>query len=92
MRLSLLSVTLVCSLSACQLTTINADQQFTQTAESIVQYRQKVSPYSNPKGVDGYLLPNLSADFLAQQYQKKHAVIGWFRCNRYEQAEWRKPN
>lgn len=63
MRLSLLSVTLMCSLSACQLTTINANQQFTQTAENIVKHRQNVSPYSNPEGVDGYLLPNLSADF-----------------------------
>ena len=75
MRLSLLSVTLVCSLSACQLTAINADQQFTQTAENIVQHRQNVSPYSNPEGVDGYLLPNLSAEFLAQQYQKNTQLL-----------------
>ena len=75
MRLSLLSVTLVCSLSACQLTAINADQQFTQAAENIVQHRQNVSPYSNPEGVDGYLLPNLSAEFLAQQYQKNTQLL-----------------
>ena len=75
MRLSLLSVTLMCSLSACQLTAINADQQFTQTAENIVQHRQNVSPYSNPEGVDGYLLPNLSAEFLAQQYQKNTQLL-----------------
>ncbi|NNG42611.1 DUF885 domain-containing protein [Pseudoalteromonas sp. NEC-BIFX-2020_002] len=66
---SLLSLALVCSLSACQMTDINSDQQFTDAAEAIVDYRKSISPYSNPAGVDGYLLSNLSAEFLEKKYQ-----------------------
>lgn len=75
MRHSLLSIAFVCSLSACQVTTVDSDQQFTTVAQSIVDYRQSISPYSNPQGVDGYLLSNLSAEFLDSQYQKNTALL-----------------
>jgi len=51
------------------MTDINSDQQFTDAAEAIVDYRKSISPYSNPAGVDGYLLSNLSAEFLEKKYQ-----------------------
>jgi uncharacterized protein (DUF885 family) len=72
---SLLGLTFICSLSACKITTPNVDQQFTQVAQRIVDYRQSVSPYNNPQGVDGYFLPNLSAAFLAQEYRKKSQFL-----------------
>ncbi|KTF13745.1 DUF885 domain-containing protein [Pseudoalteromonas sp. H105] len=75
LRHSLLSIAFVCSLSACQVTTVDSDQQFTTVAQSIVDYRQSISPYSNPQGVDGYLLSNLSAEFLDSQYQKNTALL-----------------
>ena len=75
MRHSFLSIAFVCSLSACQVTTVDSDQQFTTVAQSIVDYRQSISPYSNPQGVDGYLLSNLSAEFLEAQYQKNTALL-----------------
>jgi uncharacterized protein (DUF885 family) len=75
LRHSFLSIAFVCSLSACQVTTIDSDQQFTTVAQSIVDYRQSISPYSNPQGVDGYLLSNLSAEFLDAQYQKNTALL-----------------
>ena len=65
LRQTLLGITALCSLSACQITTPNADEQFTQVAQSIVQYRESINPYSSSKGVDGYLLANLSPEFLA---------------------------
>ncbi|GAA79874.1 DUF885 family protein [Pseudoalteromonas sp. BSi20495] len=75
MRHSLLGFMFLCSLSACQITTQNADQQFTQIAKSIVDYRQSINPYSNAKGVKGYLLPNLSPEFLAQEYKNKTQLL-----------------
>ena len=75
LRHSFLSIAFVCSLSACQVTTVDSDQQFTTVAQSIVDYRQSISPYSNPQGVDGYLLSNLSAEFLEAQYQKNTALL-----------------
>ncbi|WP_372761463.1 DUF885 family protein [Pseudoalteromonas sp.] len=75
LRQSLLSMAFLCALSACQTTSLNADKQFTQVAENIVQSRQDVSPYSNPEGVDGYLLPNLTAEFLAAQYNKNIQLL-----------------
>lgn len=75
MRVSLLSMTLLCTLSACQLTAINADEQFTHVAQNIVQHRENTNPYNNAQGVDGYLLPNLSVEFLAQQYKKNTQLL-----------------
>jgi uncharacterized protein (DUF885 family) len=72
---SLLAITLACSLSACQLTTESADAQFTAVAQNIVDYRERISPFSHPEGVDGYLLPNLSADYLAQHNQQQLALL-----------------
>ena len=70
-RNALISMTLLCTLSACQTTNYNADSQFTAVADSIVDYRQSSSPYGNIEGVNGYLLANLSPEFLEQQYNKK---------------------
>ena len=72
---SVIAVALACTLSACQVTNIDADQQFTQVAENIVNYRQSISPYGKENGVDGYLLENLSAEFLEQKYQKNTELL-----------------
>ncbi|MED5513022.1 DUF885 family protein [uncultured Pseudoalteromonas sp.] len=72
---SVIAVALACTLSACQVTNIDADQQFTQVAENIVNYRQSISPYGKDNGVDGYLLENLSAEFLEQKYQKNTELL-----------------
>ncbi|TMP13391.1 DUF885 domain-containing protein, partial [Pseudoalteromonas ruthenica] len=65
----------LCSLSACQITTPNANEQFTKVAQSIVQYRESTSPYSSPQGVDGYLLANLSPEYLEQEYKNKIQLL-----------------
>ncbi|MDI4670083.1 DUF885 domain-containing protein [Pseudoalteromonas shioyasakiensis] len=72
---SVIAVALACTLSACQVTNIDADQQFTQVAENIVNYRQSISPYGKENGVDGYLLENLSAEFLEQKYKKNTELL-----------------
>ena len=72
---SVIAVALACTLSACQVTNIDADQQFTQVAENIVNYRQSISPYDKENGVDGYLLENLSAEFLEQKYKKNTELL-----------------
>ncbi|MBW4967827.1 DUF885 domain-containing protein [Pseudoalteromonas sp. CR1] len=75
-RNTLISMTFLCTLSACQTTNHNVDSQFTAIANSIVDYRQTTSPYANTEGVNGYLLANLSPEFLAQQYNKKIQFLG----------------
>ncbi|MBB1444638.1 DUF885 family protein [Pseudoalteromonas sp. SG43-3] len=75
LRQTLLGITALCSLSACQITTPNADEQFTQVAQSIVQYGESINPYSSSKGVDGYLLANLSPEFLAKQYKSNTQLL-----------------
>ncbi|MBB1379691.1 DUF885 family protein [Pseudoalteromonas sp. SR43-2] len=75
LRQTLLGITALCSLSACQITTPNANEQFTQVAQSIVQYRESINPYSSSKGVDGYLLANLSPEFLAEQYESNTQLL-----------------
>ena len=75
LRQSLLGITILCSLSACQITTPNANEQFTQVAQSIVQYRESINPYSSSKGVEGYLLANLSPESLAAQYKNKTQLL-----------------
>jgi len=74
-NLSLIAVALACTLSACQVTKIDADQQFNQVAEEIVNYRQSISPYGKENGVDGYLLENLSAEFLEKKYKKNTQLL-----------------
>lgn len=75
LRQTLLGITALCSLNACQITTPNANEQFTQVAQSIVQYRESINPYSTSKGVDGYLLANLSPEFLAKQYKSNTQLL-----------------
>ncbi|MBB1339880.1 DUF885 family protein [Pseudoalteromonas sp. SR44-2] len=75
LRQTLLGITALCSLSACQITTPNANEQFTQVAQSIVQYRESINPYSSSKGLDGYLLTNLSPEFLAEQYKSNTQLL-----------------
>ncbi|HCV04247.1 DUF885 domain-containing protein [Pseudoalteromonas sp. APAL1] len=72
---SLIAVALACTLSACQVTKIDADQQFNQVAEEIVNHRQSISPYGKENGVDGYLLENLSAEFLEKKYKKNTQLL-----------------
>jgi uncharacterized protein (DUF885 family) len=72
---SLIAVALACTLSACQVTKIDGDQQFNQVAEEIVNYRQSISPYGKENGVDGYLLENLSAEFLEKKYKKNTQLL-----------------
>ena len=72
---SVIAVALACTLSACQVTNIDANQQFNQVAENIVNYRQSISPYGKENGVDGYLLENLSAEFLEQKYKKNTELL-----------------
>ncbi|MGS0536975.1 DUF885 domain-containing protein [Pseudoalteromonas sp. SaAl2] len=74
-RHSVLSIAFACSLSACQMTSVDSDQQFTTVAQSIIDYRKSISPYSSPEGVGGYLLNNLSAEFLEQKYQKNTDLL-----------------
>ncbi|WP_338365050.1 DUF885 domain-containing protein [uncultured Pseudoalteromonas sp.] len=73
---TLVALSLIGTLSACSLTSPSPDSQFEHVAQSIVEYRQRVNPYAHAEGVDGYLLPNLSADFLKQQYEQKTALLG----------------
>ena len=70
-RQSLFSMAVLCSLSACQTTMPNANEQFTKVAQSIVHYRESTSPYSSPQGLDDYLLANLSPEYLEQEYKNK---------------------
>lgn len=72
---SLIAIALACTLSACQVTTVDADQQFNQVAENVVNYRESISPYGKENGVNGYLLANLSAEFLEQKYQKNTELL-----------------
>ncbi len=72
---SLIAVALASTLSACQMTNVDADQKFTQVAENIVNYRQSIRPYGKENGVDGYLLENLSAEFLEQKYKKNTELL-----------------
>ncbi|MEZ7279777.1 DUF885 family protein [Pseudoalteromonas sp. 68 DY56-GL68] len=72
---SLIAVALACTLSACQITKVDADQQFTQVAQHIVDYRASINPYGKAEGVDGYLLENLSASFLEKKYQKNTELL-----------------
>ena len=74
-RHALLSIALACSLSACQMTAVDSNRQFTDVAQAIVDYRDSISPYSHPEGVDGYLLTNLSAEFLEQKYQHNTELL-----------------
>ena len=75
LRQSLFGITVLCSLSACQMTMQNSDQQFTKVAQSIVDYRESINPYDSVGGVEGYLLPNLSPEFLAQEYKNKTRLL-----------------
>ena len=72
---TLLVLSLFGTLSACTLTSPNANTQFEQVAQSIVDYRKRVNPYTQPKGVDGYLLANLSPEFLAKQYKSNTQLL-----------------
>ena len=75
LRKPVLGVAVLCFLSACQITAPNANKQFTQVAQHIVDYRKSINPYKNTGGVKGYLLPNLSPDFLAQEYKNKTDLL-----------------
>lgn len=68
---ALMGITFLCALSACQSTSHSIDKHFTVIAKNIVDYREQSDPYSHKEGVNGYLLPNLSPQFLDQEYKKR---------------------
>ncbi|MFY8275298.1 DUF885 domain-containing protein [Pseudoalteromonas sp. SSDWG2] len=70
---------LALGLSACASTALNdasadVDASFEKVAEQIVAYRDSINPYKNE--VDGYLLPNLTPEFLKAQYEQRMALLG----------------
>ena len=70
-----ISIVLLFSLTGCKIIAPNANEQFTLIAQNIVNYRENSNPYKNPEGVNGYLLPNLSAENLAQTYTKNLQLL-----------------
>ncbi|MEI4550668.1 DUF885 domain-containing protein [Pseudoalteromonas spongiae] len=48
---------------------------FESVANDIVAYRKSVDPYQQKEGVNGYFLPNLSPDFLANNHAKNVAFL-----------------
>ncbi|WP_105265639.1 DUF885 domain-containing protein [Pseudoalteromonas sp. T1lg76] len=72
-----LATALVLGVSACaapsKTAPLNQDETFTQVAEQIVKYRESVNPYRQE--VDGYLLANLSPEYLRAQYEQRQALL-----------------
>ncbi|CAM4058659.1 DUF885 domain-containing protein [Pseudoalteromonas byunsanensis] len=68
---SLLSALLV----GCQLTPKSSDAEFTKLAQEVELYRKQVQPYKNQSLDVAYYLPNLSADALAEQYQRRSEFL-----------------
>ena len=72
-----LATALVLGVSACaapsKTVSLNQDETFTQVAEQIVNYRESVNPYRQE--VDGYLLANLSPEYLKAQYEQRQALL-----------------
>ncbi|WP_394227479.1 DUF885 domain-containing protein [Pseudoalteromonas spongiae] len=48
---------------------------FESVANDIVTYRKSVDPYQQKEGVNGYFLPNLSPEFLANNHAKNVAFL-----------------
>ena len=48
---------------------------FESVAKDIVAYRKSVDPYQQKEGVNGYFLPNLSPEFLANNHAKNVAFL-----------------
>lgn len=48
---------------------------FESVANDIVAYRKSVDPYQQKEGVNGYFLPNLSPEFLANNHAKNVAFL-----------------
>ncbi len=68
-----LSVTL--ALSGCQLTSHSEDTAFTKLTQQIETYRGEISPYSRKDLDADYLLPNLTAAWLAEQNTQRLAFL-----------------
>ncbi len=67
---------LTLGLSACATTSSqqgDANLVFTDVAEQIVNYRDSINPYKQE--IDGYLLPNLSADNLRAEFEQRQALL-----------------
>jgi uncharacterized protein (DUF885 family) len=81
-RFIFLSVLIYTTLVGCQsvdventsVTDLEADK-FTQLANKIVAYRNSIDPYQHTSGVDGYYLPNLSAQFLQQNDKQNQQFL-----------------
>lgn len=99
LKISVLTVALSTALLAgCQSTsnlqtpaTVSVETQvvtrFEQLADSIVNYRHSINPYKNDDGVDGYYLPNLSEQFLAQDYKQNKAFLAELENINLEQLD-----
>lgn len=68
-----LSVTL--ALTGCQLTSHSEDTTFTKLTQQIETYRGEISPYSRKDLDADYLLPNLTAAWLAEQNTQRLAFL-----------------
>ncbi|MFC3034276.1 DUF885 domain-containing protein [Pseudoalteromonas fenneropenaei] len=66
---------LAVSLSACQLTTSDSNQQFSQLAEKIMQFRSDIDPYQREELNAAYLLPNLSSTYLAEENTRREVFL-----------------
>ncbi|MEO2281980.1 DUF885 domain-containing protein [Pseudoalteromonas pernae] len=67
---------LTLGLSACATTSSqqgDANLVFSDVAEQIVKYRDSINPYKQE--IDGYLLPNLSPENLAAQFEQRQALL-----------------
>ncbi len=67
---------LTLGLSACATTSSqqgDANLVFSDVAEQIVKYRDSINPYKQE--IDGYLLPNLSPENLAAEFEQRQALL-----------------
>ncbi|CCQ11190.1 protein of unknown function DUF885 [Pseudoalteromonas luteoviolacea B = ATCC 29581] len=72
------AVVVALSLSSCQLTQVDHNQQFTQLAEQVMQFRLSNDPYQRDDVTAPYLLPNLSAQQLALEAQTREEFLTQF--------------
>lgn len=66
---------LALTLSACQLTQGDHNQEFTHVARKIMKFRDQIDPYQRTELTAEYLLPNLSAEYLAQENSQREALL-----------------
>ncbi len=62
-------------LSGCNLSGTEHNKQFEQLASQIVEYRKSIDFYASKTGVNGYLLPDLSHEFLVNNYNQNKQFL-----------------